>query len=433
MIAALLLTALAAPPNVVLIISDDQAWTDYGFMGHPAIETPHLDRLAATSVCYPRGYVPDSLCRPSLVTIVTGHYPHRHGIVGNDPPVPEGLWSGKGPKPYRNPAYVSIRDRYVDKVDRLDTMADMLGRLGYASHQSGKWWEGHFSRGGFTEGMTHGDRTRGGRHGDEGLTIGREGMDPVFDFIDRQVAAEKPFHVYYAPFLPHSPHNPPERLLAKYRRPNRPLPITKYYAMCDWFDETCGQLLDKLDSAGVADNTVVLYVCDNGWIQRPDSPKFAARSKRSPYEGGIRTPIMVRAPGVQPRVDQTPVSSIDLVPTMLAAIGEPVPDDLPGVNLLDESAVDEREAIFGEIFEHDVQDMDDPVASLRRRWVVAGGWKLIVPYEPRLSKESIELFHLELDPQEATELSADRPEKVAELQALLDAWWSPEPLTASRE
>jgi len=74
------------PPNVVLIISDDQAWTDFGFMKHPAIRTPHLDRLAARSAVFRRGYVPTSLCRPSLATIITGLYPHQTGITGNDPP-----------------------------------------------------------------------------------------------------------------------------------------------------------------------------------------------------------------------------------------------------------------------------------------------------------------------------------------------------------
>ena len=72
-------------PNVVLILSDDQAWMDYGFMGHPVIQTPHLDRLAARSATFRRGYSPTPLCRPSLLTMITGLYPHQHGVTGNDP------------------------------------------------------------------------------------------------------------------------------------------------------------------------------------------------------------------------------------------------------------------------------------------------------------------------------------------------------------
>ena len=74
------------PPNVVMIISDDQAWTDFGFMGHEEIRTPHIDALAARSLVFERGYVPSSLCRPSLATMITGLYPHEHKITGNDPP-----------------------------------------------------------------------------------------------------------------------------------------------------------------------------------------------------------------------------------------------------------------------------------------------------------------------------------------------------------
>src|SRR5690554_4919471 len=74
------------PPNLVVIISDDQTYTDFGFMGHPWIRTPHLDRLAEQSARYPNGYVPSSLCRPSLATLLTGLYPHQHGIHFNHPP-----------------------------------------------------------------------------------------------------------------------------------------------------------------------------------------------------------------------------------------------------------------------------------------------------------------------------------------------------------
>lgn len=77
--------AADAPPNIVMIISDDQTWTDYSFMGHPVIKTPHLDALAARSTTFRRGYIPIALCRPSLVTMITGLYPHQHGVTGNDP------------------------------------------------------------------------------------------------------------------------------------------------------------------------------------------------------------------------------------------------------------------------------------------------------------------------------------------------------------
>src|SRR5207253_2459293 len=82
------------PPNIVLIISDDQGWTDYSFMGHPHVRTPHLDRLAAQSLVFRRGYVPSSLCCPSLASVITGLYPHQHKITCNDPPEPQGIRRG---------------------------------------------------------------------------------------------------------------------------------------------------------------------------------------------------------------------------------------------------------------------------------------------------------------------------------------------------
>ena len=149
-------TAETTPPNVVMILSDDQAWTDFGFMGHPEIRTPHLDRLAARSAVFPRGYVPSSLCRPSLATLISGQYPHQHGITGNDPP--RGV----------------DRNEMLRFIEKAPVLPKLLASRGYVSHQSGKWWEGSPSLAGFTAGMTHGDPSRGGRHGDLGLKIGRD-------------------------------------------------------------------------------------------------------------------------------------------------------------------------------------------------------------------------------------------------------------------
>src|SRR5215470_16663094 len=87
----LMASTQAAPPNVVLIVGDDQGWTDYGFMGHQHIKTPHLDKLASEGLVFNRGYVPSSLCRASLATMITGLYPHQHKITSNDPPLPPGL------------------------------------------------------------------------------------------------------------------------------------------------------------------------------------------------------------------------------------------------------------------------------------------------------------------------------------------------------
>ena len=221
-------TALAGPPNVVMIIGDDQAWTDYGFMGHRHIATPHLDKLASQSIVYPHGYVPNSLCRASLATMITGLYPHQHTITSNDPPLPAGLTQGAAMK---DPRYLAERAKMVAGFEKVQNLAKLLGANGYVSHQSGKWWEGNACRcGGFTEGMTHGDAAKGGRHGDEGLKIGREGLKAVTDFVDKSKADQKPFYVWYAPIMPHQPHNPPARLFEKYKGKH------ESPSYCDCFD-----------------------------------------------------------------------------------------------------------------------------------------------------------------------------------------------------
>ena len=418
----------ATPPNVVLIISDDQAWTDYGFLGHEQIETPNIDRLARQSLTFTRGYVPDSLCRPSLATIVTGLYPHQHKIVGNDPPPPADLADQPKRAQRRDPRYLQRRIEYLEHIDRVPKLADLLKERDYLSHQSGKWWEGHFTRGGFTHGMTHGDRRRGGRHGDDGLAIGRRGLQPIFDFIQLAGDRQKPFFIYYAPFLPHTPHTPPARLLETYRTQTPHLPIAKYWAMCQWFDETVGQLLDYLEEKQLAEKTIVLYVTDNGWINQTGRSAYAPRSKRSPYEGGVRTPIMVHWPGkVEPRFDETHLaSSIDLAPTILAAAGLEPTSEMQGINLLDAAAVHRRTAIHGEILEHDIQDMSDPVASLRFRWIIQDKWKLIVPHVGREPESPTELFDIVADPHERTNLAATNSEVVARLTRDLNRWWAVE-------
>jgi arylsulfatase A-like enzyme len=415
-----------ARPNIVFIIGDDQAWSDYGFMGHPVIHTPHLDRLAKESLVFPRGYVPTSLCRASLATMITGLYPHQHKITSNDPPLPQGK---TGAAAMNDPEFLKLREAMVAEFEKSPALPKLLARAGYRSHQSGKWWEGNACRcGGFSEGMTHGDPRKGGRHGDAGLVIGRQGITEVTTFITAAKADGVPFFLWYAPMMPHTPHNPPERLLAKYREKTPSIHVARYWAMCEWFDETVGELLAHLDKEGFRQNTLVIYLHDNGWIQDPDKPRYAPKSKRSPYDGGIRTPILLRWPGrVKPGQSNALVSSIDLAPTVLTAAGLSPTPAMPGINLLDADAVARRDSTFGAIFEHNAVDISNPAANLLYRWGIVDQWKLIVPQAPNVKDGGVELYDVVADPWETKNLAASQPEKVAELRRRLDAWWTPKP------
>jgi len=422
------LLAADQPPNVVLILSDDQSWTDYSFMGHPAIQTPHLDKLATQSATFRRGYVPTALCRPSLMTLITGLYSHQNLVTGNDPAAtPENQQHAKT-------SGKDARELLISNIDKHPTVPRLLAGRGYLSFQSGKWWEGSYKRGGFTHGMTRGFPKKGGRHGDDGLKIGRNGMQPVNQFIDMAVDQKKPFFLWYAPFLPHTPHNPPKRLLDKYVKKGRTKPVATYYAMCEWFDETCGQLLDKLDEEGIAENTLVIYVTDNGWVQNINSGGYQARSKRSPYEGGTRTPIMFRWPSKIDPAERTELcSSIDIVPTILAATGAESPKNLPGLNLLphlEKKTPITRDMIFGESFAHDIADIQNPQASLLYRWVIRDHHKLLLTYDGRAGKMKYpptsaepQLFDLKSDPHEKINLTTKSPEIVKELSRMISDWY----------
>jgi arylsulfatase A-like enzyme len=207
--------------------------------------------------------------------------------------------------------------------------------------------------------------------------------------------------------------------------------------MVEWFDDTCGQLLDHLDRKNLCDDTLVIYIGDNGWIQQTDTPGFAARSKQSPYEGGTRQPTMFCWPGVIEPGDRGEqlCSSVDIAPTALAAAGVDVPEELPGFNLLPALKSGEptpRCDVFGESFAHDVADIDNPEESLLYRWVIEGRWKLLLTYDGRVGRyarhhpreeKRPQLFDLMADPHEETNLAGDHPELVKKLADKIQAWW----------
>jgi len=336
----------------------------------------------------------------------------------------------------------------VEVFSRSANFIEMLQEHGYLTFQTGKWWEGVPTDHGFTAGMTHGDPTNGGRHGDVGLTIGREGIQQVRDYIDS--AGDRPFVLWYAPEMPHQPHNPPERLLSKYQaaigNPEEgeffAADQARYYAMIEWFDETVGEVLDFLDERGLSENTIVIYLADNGWAPRivKGQAETDTRAKLSYFDAGYRTPFMIRWPGrVSPGTDTTSlVSTIDLAPTILRAAGiDPAPA-MHGFDVLNEAdRVAGRQHVFMELNAHTPVDLENPVANLISRAVLRkDGWRLIVPYAPNDQVPltgggtrpdwldmAVQLYNVIEDPFETRNLAAERPDLVRELQAELDRWY----------
>lgn len=360
--------------------------------------------------------------------MVTGLHTHQHKVTGNDV---NGLKDR------------AALDKPVQKFfHEQHSLIKELVANGYLAHQSGKWWEGSWKDGGFTHGMTHGDPKKNGRHGDAGLKIGRQGLGEVTEFIDMAVEKKQPFFVWYAPFLPHTPHNPPPRLLKKYESKNRSQDVAKYLAMIDWFDETCGELLGHISKQGLDQNTLVVYVCDNGWKARSQSDikipeswsfAFAPRSKGSPFENGIRTPIMFKFPGqiVSEFADDL-ASAVDLYPTILSVCGLAVKPGLPGINLLDEQARKKRQQVFGASYSIHNMVVGKPAATRQYRWVITKRWKYLLRdhgvdttgYKKVHRWDSVpeRLYDLTKDPHEKFNLNGQHPEVCEELKSRLQNW-----------
>lgn len=424
---AILASVLAANaeqrPNVVIIVADDMGFRDFGFMGSKVVKTPNIDRLASQSYVFPNAYVVNSLCRPSLVSILTGQYPHQHRVHFNDPP--DGT------------------DRRLGEmfIHEAPALPRLLATAGYRSFQTGKFWEGKPENAGFTEGMSHGDPSRSekhpglgklaGRHGDLGLKIGRDSMQPIAEFLDKN--AGEPVFVWYAPMMPHTPFNPPEKYVAMYQSGGFHPKVAQYYAMCTWFDDTVGELMAMLEQRKMVDNTLVVFCVDNGWetnIDPSSKQPFTARSKRSPFELGSRSPTMFRWPGkIQPTKNAELASSIDIAPTILAAanVAPPSNEELPGVNLLPAMMGRQpyqRDAVFGEVFEHTASQLGDPAKDLQYRWVRSGTHKFI-DAEASVGGSDM-LFDLSSDPEEKNNLNADPKHgaDVERLRRLLDETWT---------
>lgn len=451
----------AAPPNIVYIISDDQTWSDFGFMVNDRVHTPNLDALAAQSARYVNGYVPTSVCRPSLVTLLTGLYPHQHGVTFNHGPPGN---SGYNRMTSRE-EYERVRSREFELIAKVETLPGILSReLGYRSLQTGKFWEGHWRNGGFTEGMTtfdpppaaqdyggarelaNGERVAHG-NGDLGLAIGRETMAPITEFIDDCEAQLQPWLVWYAPFLPHQPHDSPEEFYQLSRaRPGVAEHEIPYYASIAQFDATVGELVGYVESKALATNTLFVLVVDNGWSpskspekDRPEEFAHTKNSKRAPFDDGVRTPILIRWDGVvSPATHEGLVSSIDIVPTLLSAVGAKIPAALPGIDLLPSAhagaggdanaALDPERPVFGEIYPGDATSLGHPERDIAYRWVRQGSLKLIVPrgktpWENYVTAPA--LFDVAEDPRESIDLANDPAfaTQIQRLTSLLDSWW----------
>ena len=276
--------------------------------------------------------------------------------------------------------------------------------------------------------MTRGFPEKGGRHGDDGLKIGREGMEPSPSSSTWRSDQKKPFFLWYAPFLPHSPHNPPERLLKKYRAADRPRSIAKYDAMCEWFDETCGQLMaiwTRRSPRQHADRVRVRQRLDPEPRQQRIRTTFEADAVRRWHSHADH---VFMAGKIAARGPNANCAAALICCRRFSPPPGGSPDDLPGLNLLPNLKTGdpiERDTIFGEQFAHDIADIEKPEASLLFRWCIAGQMETAADVRRRSQSLSVthprtekgpQLFDLSADPEETKNLAGENPEIVADGQ-----------------
>lgn len=394
----------SGPPNLVLLIGDDQGYRDFGFMGSNVVRTPNLDALAREGAVLPMGYSTASLCRPALLTLLTGYDPLQYARFELRLREREG-----GPVP-RETAMRSV----------ATTLPRLLAERGYVSFQAGKYLEGHFAGAGFDQGMVEQAGSPGLR---SAKRLVRKTLDPVLDFVSEH--ADQPFFLWFAPMVPHLPHDAPERFLDLYDdHPDLDWETRRYYASISWFDEAVGQLMQRLDEEGLRERTLVVYLVDNGWDpHRAQSLEQANlggdRGKKSLYELGFRTPIVLSQPGtLEPaRFEDALVSIADLFPTLLDYAGAAIPDGRPGRSLrplIEGRAPWSREALIGHM--HVIRNKPGDRITGGYFWR-SSRWHYL---QPELLP--VELYDVEADPRETRNVAREHPDVVARAIRAIRRW-----------
>ena len=443
------------PPNVVLIIADDLGWPYLGFLGDENVITPNMDIIGNGGALFEVGHSTSNHCRPTLQTLITGLYPVQYETQANaiaekvmqDTPLPEGVDTAL--------EKTILRRQYeTSAIEQFTTLPRILADAGYVSHQSGKWWEQSYAHGGFTHGMTEtwdwrdaadlGDRWFFTFMGGRGNEIGRSTMEPVETFIRDH--AKQPFFLWYGPALPHTPLNAPDQFYKYYEdRDDLSESAKLYYANIAWFDWGVGKLLDTLREERVLDNTLIVYVNDNGWeqagnVEYADNHITLAnggpRGKGSFFETGFRTPIIFYWKGkiTALRDTETLASAIDILPTILDYVGVNTPADLPGYSLkpkIDGADLNgAREYFVGRMTQHRAgtdfrgnpnDKTDDHMGS-----ALGGYYRRDLNWHFVWLPDSNEtaLYDLRNDPDQLMDASATHPEIVEEFKADIQSWRS---------
>lgn len=434
--------AAAAPPNILLIVSDDQGYSDLGCIGRKPVKTPHLDRLAAAGVRATNFYVCWPACTPSRAALLTGRYPQRCGLydmVRNDLVNFGHLYTPE--------EYAVSPEMTLGLDPRELTLGNVLQQAGYRTGMVGKWDMGQAQRylplqRGFDYFYGHGN------NGIDYYTHERYGVHSMFDgnkrsaadqgvyatdlFADKSLeflrqADERPWFLYLAFNAPHGASsfpqadatNPagkkrsvgvqaPEESVAPYREQGLPDSLARYYGAVTHMDAAIGQLMTQIAKNKQLDNTLIVFFSDNGGSGNGNNAPLRGR-KSTMWEGGLRVPFIASWPGHLPegKVNDRFLTSLEIFPTLLAAAGAKKPANivLDGFDLTQVLAGEQtspREEMFW-------QRRADKAARV-------GNWKWLD------SAAGQGLFDLSQDIGEEHDLSAQRPEVLARVKERWQAW-----------
>lgn len=427
----------AERPNVIVIITDDQGYGDLGCHGNPDLKTPHLDRFASQSVWLRRFFV-SPVCAPTRSALMTGRYNYRTGVTD------------------------TFIGRALMRPEEV-TLAEMLGSAGYRTGIFGKWHLGDNAPlrprdQGFQESLV----LKGGGIGQPSDPPGGESyFDPLLlhngqlekqsgycsDVFTRAAlrfiedSRDKPFFTYLAFNAPHGPLEVADADREPYatgKLSPGPYPFdgkmdqdttARIYGMVKNIDDNLGRLSARLDELRLADNTIVIFLTDNG----PQQPRYKAGLrglKGTVYEGGVRVPCYVRWPKVLTagRIVDTMAAHIDLTPTLLEATGTaaPAPVRMDGRSLLpllraEASGWPDR-TIFMQWHRGDVPELFRAFAARTQTWKLVQS-KGVQPGSFDARSQPFELFRIADDPFEARNVAAEHPEIVQKLRTEYEAWF----------
>ncbi|PAZ04988.1 MAG: hypothetical protein CAK86_04595 [Opitutia bacterium AMD-G1] len=400
-------SAQETPPNFVILFADDLGINDLGCFGRKDQNTPNLDKLAAEGARFTQAYAAASVCSPSRAALMTGQSPARLKITT--------FLNGRSDRASHRVLAAPIN---LHLPDGVQTIAQLLKPKGYVSAVVGKWHlggKGHQPTDhGFDEYFA--GKPNPGAESPQGGKGELGQADYAVKFIQKNKA--NPFLLYLAFDNPHIPLAAPVKAIEANAKSFHPT----YAALIESLDAAVGRVMKALEDNGLAKNTFVVFASDNGGVhisELKESPATYNAPSRSGkgfvYEGGIRTPLIIRYPArLAPAVISEPVILGDLCPTICALARVPAPSTLDFQDI--SPVLFEQKALNRRLFWHQPHYMNQggkPAGVARE-----GEWKLIEQYEDG----SLELYNLAKDPSETTDLAAAEPTRVAALRGKLEAW-----------